>query len=290
MIIVELAGGLGNQMFQYATGRRLALRHGVDLAFDLSWFERYSERKFELPLLRIEARTASARECRTLRRWKRSLPDRALSKLTGRPDLLEPSGYFAERSFRFDPAVLSLPDPCYLHGYWQSPRYFEDVAELIRRELTPVSPPGDGAQRLEDRIRAVHAVSLHVRRGDYVTGSVASQVHGTCTLDYYERAVRALTERVAKPVFFVFTDDPAWTKAHLTLPFESFHVGDYGTSAIEELRLMSLCRSHVIANSTFSWWGAWLDDAGTFVVAPERWFEAGDHDHRDLIPSDWLQV
>lgn len=291
MIVVEMAGGLGNQLFQYAAGRRLALKRGVDLALELSWFAKFSERAFELPFFRVAFRLASRRESRALRGWKRTLPDRILSRALGRPDLLEPPGYYAERSFRFDPRVLSLPAPCYLHGYWQSPRYFDDVAEVLRRELTPASPLGDGARRLGERIRAVDAVSLHVRRGDYLASAAASRTHGVCSLRYYQDSVAAISERVSRPVFFVFTDSPRWVQEHLRIPFETVQVADHGATGPEELWLMSLCRHHVIANSSFSWWGAWLDPRpDALVVAPGRWFETDAHDTSDLLPQGWLRV
>lgn len=135
------------------------------------------------------------------------------------------------------------------------------------------------------------SVSVHVRRGDYVTLASASAYHGLCTLDYYHRAIRHVAERVANPTLFVFSDDPEWTKANLHSPFPTHYV-DHNPAgkAFQDLRLMSLCRHHILANSSFSWWGAWLSRSnGGLVIAPERWY-AVNRPTPDLIPARWIRM
>jgi hypothetical protein len=118
------------------------------------------------------------------------------------------------------------------------------------------------------------------------------RVHGTCGLDYYQRAVEEIARAESEPQFFVFSDDPAWVKDNLRLRFPTVVVEHMGArSPYEELRLMSLCRHSIIANSSFSWWGGWLNpNCGKKVIAPEQWFKSGSHDTRDLIPAAWTKL
>ena len=197
-----------------------------------------------------------------------------------------------ERHFHFDPEVASLPDGVCLEGYWQSERYFAQVADRVRHDLTLEKPPAGRDAELLAEIAAGNAVSLHVRRGDYVTDPAASATHGVCPLDYYRRAIAFIAERVADPVFFLFSDDPEWTRANLDLGGAATLVDHNGPDrGHEDLRLMSHCDHHIIANSSFSWWGAWLDPRPQkMVVAPRQWFRDASKDTSDLIPESWVQL
>jgi hypothetical protein len=179
-----------------------------------------------------------------------------------------------------------------LDGYWQSERYFADVSDRLRSEFTfKASAAGRNAE-IAGEIAAVNAVSLHVRRGDYATNPAMTAMHGICPIDYYDRAVEFVIERVADPVFFLFSDDPDWVREHLKIDWAVVVVehNDSDTGH-EDLRLMGLCRHHVIANSTFSWWGAWLNPSPEkIVVAPKRWFAEDSIDTSDLLPADWVTL
>ena len=141
-------------------------------------------------------------------------------------------------------------------------------------------------------IAACNAVSLHVRRGDYAADPVVTSMHGLCPLDYYDRAVEYVLGRVSDPAFFLFSDDPDWVREHLKLRGSVSVVDHNGPdSGSEDLRLMSLCRHHIIANSTFSWWGAWLDPRpDKLVIAPKRWFADESLDTSDLLPAGWVKL
>ena len=285
MIVSRLIGGLGNQMFQYAAGRALALRRGVPFRIDRRGFATY-RRAFGLDCFRAELADAPADQLPGAARESR------IHRLL-RPLLGGPMRVYAEKAFTFDPAVLSLPDGTYLDGYWQSEQYFADCAAVLREDFTVRHAPSPENQRWLERIGACNSVSLHVRRGDYVSDPGAAAVHGTCDLDYYRRAVDIVRQAGgADPVIFVFSDDPDWVAANLQLPFELHLVrNNDAATAYEDLRLMSACRHHVIANSSFSWWGAWLDAApDKIVVAPRRWFRADDMDDRDLVPASWVRA
>ena len=183
---------------------------------------------------------------------------------------------------------LSLGDGAYLDGYWQSERYFAEVAQVARAEFALRRPPDAENQRMLDAIRGAEAVGIHARRGDYVTDARTRDVHGHAPAEYYAAAVARIRSLVRAPAFFVFSDDPAWAAQHLRVDPATVIVGhnDAGRD-YEDLRLMSACRHHIIANSTFSWWAAWLGERpGQRVIAPRHWFRDGP-DARDLVPARW---
>jgi hypothetical protein len=282
-IVVALEGGLGNQMFQYAAGRALSLRVGAQLALDVRPLLRQGQRAYGLGVFRLgeaELITEGKLPGRAgkIRRW--------LLKLTGGERT------FREAGFPYDEAIRQVIAPARLEGYYQSERYFEDVAEVIRADFTP---PADELGRLDDLASRLlpsgPKVALHVRRGDY-TSPATMAVHGLMGPDYYARARHLLAERTGPSAVCVFTDDPAWVRANLGLPADSVFVSEHTRSAVEDLILMSRCSHHITANSSFSWWGAWLNPKpDKVVVTPSRWFQpTSGLDTRDLRPAGWLQA
>ena len=295
MIIVKLWGGLGNQMFQYAAARRLALANDAPLKLDLGWFDRIprgdTPREYELHVFNCVQDVASAREVKALRGVDTRRWPKAVKRLLEAAGLLVKRSCVREKHFHFDPEVLGLRGDLYLDGYWQSAKYFADAADAIRRDFTFRDAPDSVNREFAERIRGVEAVSLHVRRGDYVAGG-ASRHHVSNSLEYYAKAIAALTARLREPHFFVFSDEPAWVKENLRLdvPLTCVDLNGAG-KGYEDLRLMSLCRHHIIANSSFSWWGAWLSDhPEKIVIAPRQWFARDDKNTADLIPEGWLQL
>lgn len=284
MIIVQLKGGLGNQLFQYAAGRRLSLTLGVQLKLDISGYKRHSQRTYELDQFCIEAGIATAWE---VARWR---GPRLLTRITQPLGLLP--RLVMETSFDFDQAILHLGDGRYLDGYWQSYRYFADVAPEIRRELSVRTPPSDADQKLLDRMARCDSVCVHVRRGDYASNPITRQYHGLCTPEYYRTAVEAIAAQVRGPELFVFSDDMPWVKHHLRFGLPTTHVEHYGVdSAPLELRLMAGCRYFVIANSSLSWWAAWLSANGNPIVyAPRCWFADPAIDTSELTPPAWHRI
>ncbi len=297
MIIVRLMGGLGNQMFQYAIARRLAQANVAEVKFDAGWFENIpasaTARKYELGAFGIACDVATPGELRAARGFEipphfPRLLKRGL-KAIGRG---ERDGWIREKHFHFDPAILGLRGDVYLDGYWQSEKYFADIAETLRGEFTLKREPDGVNRRLLEEIGACEAVSLHVRRGDYVTNKGIGEVHGALPLAYYRAAVARIADSTIDPKFYVFSDDPDWVKDNLKISGSTTYVDHNGPAdACEDLRLMSACRHHVVANSSFSWWGAWLDNkAGKQVVAPHKWFASEAIDISDLIPAAWQIV
>ena len=283
IMITELTGGLGNQMFQYALGRALSLRTDAKLLFDTRALARDNQRSYALSGFRIDGRVALASELPL--EWgpiTRRLP--WLSRITGGPRLI------AEREFTFDPMIVTLAPPIALHGNWQSEKYFCDIAPIITADFSLSRPLDSRRQELATEIvGAPAAVSVHVRRGDYVSNRAASAYHGTCEPAWYSEAKRRMDIAVNDATYFVFSDDVTWAQSSLP-EFVGCRFIEPSQDGRDEcdLYLMSLCNHHIIANSSFSWWGAWLSGgAHKRVVAPARWFAGAKHDTRDLIPSSW---
>jgi Glycosyl transferase family 11 len=297
LVITRLIGGLGNQMFQYAAGRALALRRGAALKLDVTGFAavgNHTKRRYELDSFPIQGSAASDVDLARFDRAGRVRSprlDRVLRALrVGRRDGAWP--IYREPHFQFDRVMPRLQAPVYLDGYWQSDRYFSDIAGVLRQEFTVAAPLDRENEALAAGIDAVDAVSLHVRRGDYVDDPATNRFHGVCSPDYYQRAVDYVTTRVGVPHLFVFSDDQQWTRANLRfavpMTFVDANPPDCG---YRDMRLMARCRHHIVANSSFSWWGAWLNPSREkIVVAPRRWFGASSNDTRDLIPPDWMRL
>ena len=290
MVVTKLIGGLGNQMFQYAAGRRLAHVLGVELKLDITGFEHYPPRKYYLENFNIKENFASLKEIRAL--TKRPIVERVLSRTLRRPPRTA-STYIREKlSFHFDPDILSLPNGVYLDGYWQSEKYFADIAGIIRREFTVKTPQKERDKELAELTASCDSVSLHIRRGDYVSNARTNQILGTCDRDYYFRCVEYLAQPVKNPHLFVFSDDSEGARENLKLSYPMTLVDHNGADKnYEDLRLMSQCKHHIIANSTFSWWGAWLAQRRDKIVfAPKSWHTCEKFDTSDLIPDKWTRI
>lgn len=302
-IVVHLTGGLGNQMFGYAAGRSLALKSGSRLVLDATVFTLDVQRRgYALDGYGLEANVRFdgyayppnkpvVRFPRVQRPWLERAADFARETIgpIGRKARERTFSVFAERSFDFDPRVCERGPQNYLVGYFQSERYFADVAGVIRGELTYRRQPDAANAQWLARIKACNAVCVHVRRGDYLLPDNFEH-HGLCSADYYRRAMRLIRERVADPQFFVFSDDWPWCRENLADGDVVIVDANAPGAGPDELRLMAACRHHVIANSSLSWWGAWLAaNAGRIVVAPTPWFSKNPNTP-DLFPAGWVML
>ena len=289
MIATKLIGGLGNQMFQYAIGRTLAIRNNVELKLDITGFDTYKLQNYSLSTFNIKASLATEKELAWFKKYhfkqgrlwfwyNRTIANRAR--------------YAWEKQFNFEPWILTLKDPVYLDGFWQSEHYFKEIEMSIRNEFSVKVPLAGRNKEIADLMHDTNAVSLHVRRADYVTNPQTSTWHGACNLEYYEKAVSTIVASVENPHFFVFSDDMPWAKENIKLDYPITYVDhNDALTNYEDLRLMSLCKHNIVANSSFSWWGAWLNtNPNKIVVAPNRWFQTPKMDTRDLLPESWVRI
>lgn len=299
MVIVRLIGGLGNQMFQYAAARRLSILHQTTLKLDITAFENYKLRRYGLKPFNIQEVFATPQEIALFKGpSKKGLP-RKVFRLGQKLRLLPRKAVFSEPGFSpYNPNILKTPKDVYLQGSWQSEKYFVDIEDVIRREFTVKVEQDPQSREIAEQIMGTHSVSIHVRRGDYVLNRRIKRVHGTCSLDYCSQCVSLIAEKITRPHFFVFSDDPSWVTENLRFDYPTtFVTHNDATRDYEDLRLMSMCKHDIIANSSFSWWGAWLNaNPDKIVLAPRKWFNEPDKDDprdldtRDLFPDGWIKV
>lgn len=274
MIIIQVFGGLGNQMFQYACGRAVALRTGKHLYLDVSNYSVNNSRQYELDKMNINA---TAVYCvNELSEIKRSLGIQSIQ-------------VFKEQQFKFDPCVIDFRDNVFLSsGYWQSEKYFQDVSTTIHKELTPKPHNlSESSLTMAVEMRSHISVAIHVRRGDYEI----SVIHDILPMDYYEQAISYITMRFPSARFYVFSDDVNWCKREFTALFPNVHVVEHELekSSLRDLWLMSQCQHNIIANSTYSWWGAWLNNnPHKIIITPNPMFSKLYAP--DLVPDDWIKV
>lgn len=294
MILVRIMDGLGNQMFQYAMARRLALHHDVPLKLDLSAFKTEKLRKYALNHFHIQAEIAAPEEIkRYYRRTFLQAPGIIMDYITAsKRGLRRPFFHEDEIRLRFDPRVLSLSDDVYVWGHWQCEKYFEDIATELKRDFTLRTPPDEANARMMQEIEGKNAVCLHIRRGDYVANPQNHKDLGACSLDYYARAVEHIGYYVENPHFYVFSDDPVWSRENLKLRYPATFVDHNGPEKdYEDLRLMKSCKHFIIANSSFSWWGAWLSvNPDKIIIAPKKWFHNQTRVPENIIPDRWLRL
>ncbi len=307
MIILKLRAGLGNQLFQYAYARALALRSKADLAIDLNWFSNiapgdtprsYTLDKYNLPpSVRITDRPSPSKAVQLFRKIKAKISREVLKR--------SDHAYYP-RLAKAVPAAQSRDVE--VEGFWNTEKYFRDFEDVIRAELTLKTPLGIAASAAESKLKELSRTStlvlLHVRRGDYVTRAESSRHHGLSGLDYYAEAIKIMQEKLRsadrKPLFALASDDMDWVKENIIpllkgMPCEILsnpaEIKDY-----EEIYLMSLCQHFIIANSSFSWWGAWFSKsaehggAEKIVIGPKRWVANPSIDTRDVLPERWIKL
>jgi len=281
MIITKIKGGLGNQLFQYATGRAVASHHKLPLKLDLTWFENNKlHNGYRLDQLAIQAEIATENEIIKLK-GENNILFSALRKV----GLFKKKSYFKEkRSSNFDGGVFKNKF-LYLNGYWQNELYFSNIRESLLGELSPINSMSDLGYAYLESIEQSNSVSLHVRRGDYLN----LKNIGVLGVDYYTKAVDYIRQNVESPTFYIFSDDLEWCKDSLGFLDNCIYV-DRTQTEIEDLKLMSFCRHNIIANSSFSWWGAWLNqNPDKIVIAPKGWL-LNDTGSSKVILSDWVKV
>lgn len=290
MVIVQIRSGLGNQMFQYAFARQLALKNGVQLRLDASFYRNYPLRRYELESLSITAKELGPSERIILRASSnRRFP--ALKKLAELVHGGGPLTFLTDRQCGFDETANAARGNIYLQGFWQSWKYFADIRPLLLKEFTVSLPSDSWNAAMTDQIQNSTSVCIHVRRGDYTENPDTASTFGACSLNYYLNAIAYIKERIPNPTFFVFSDDLNWVKEQLGNG-ANFKYMDHnrGLPPAHDLRLMHLCKHFILSNSTFGWWAAWLSEStGKIVVSPKNWYKA-NWTTLDLLPPGWITL
>lgn len=278
-------------MFQYAAGHALALKLGVDLKLDTIDFVGYDlHQGFELDrIFDINTPTASVEEVESILGWRGNSTVRQFYRKICKG--IAQSSYVIEPTFTYWPNVYQLADNAYLEGHWQSEKYFAEIASVVHKSFTFKINLEDKNLELLHLINTSNSVSLHIRRGDYVSNIANSKIYYQCSIDYYTRAIEHIGKAIDNPVFFVFSDDMQWAKGNLNFDYEFVFINhNSGEDSYIDMQLMSLCKHNIIANSTFSWWGAWLNaNPKKNIYTPKEWFING-RSSDDLIPVSWHRI
>lgn len=284
MIIVKILGGLGNQFFQYAAATALAQKNNTDVRLDISSFGADALRNFELGFTNAKFSIATDAEIKlykatnSFERIKERLTPYSIKK------------FYKQPYFHYDPKFLSLPNNIYIQGYFQSEKYFSSISEQIKKELSFSFSVPDHLSGLIKEMSGCNSVSIHIRKGDYQNPEMR-RVHGILSPAYYQQAIRLMKQKLKNVHFFLFSDEKNISGDEYGLTDAKIVSGTFSKSHLEDFLLMSLCKNNIIANSSFSWWAAWLNsNPNKIIAAPEKWFNMGPKDSYDIIPPRWIRL
>jgi len=280
-ITSKIKGGLGNQMFQYACGRAITHRLGAQLCLDISWFKK-GNREYALD---------NFPHIQSIKK----------SHSTGMPSLFQKIfrrlkiHYFHEPDYSYWPGIEKIKTSAHITGYWQNENYFSAISPIIKQDFQFPEFTCPEAEEIAGKIKeAPCPVSIHIRRGDYVENDNVNKIFGTCSLEYYQKALHMIIEKNNMPVqLFLFSDDPEWIKNNFDTQGCTSAIIDipqHKNTPHHDMHLMSLCSHHIIANSSFSWWGAWLSNRQGTVIAPEQWFAKETRKHHNPAAKLWIKI
>lgn len=288
--MVKLKGGLGNQMFQYAAGRAISVLHRKKLFLDLEFLETnnsdtdiFTARKYELSIFNFQPSFFSP-----LRKFAFKVTNALIRRIPFLPDnsfnVYDDLSNFD--TFRF---------PVCLDGFFQSENFFSTIRNIILNDFSFKKPIDEVNRGYAKEIENCNSVSVHFRRSDYVKNPAASAYHGTCSLNYYSNAVRLLKSKITDPVFFIFSDDPQWVQQEFINKNDDLNCKlidvNRNEDSWKDLFLMSMCRHNIIANSSFSWWAAWLNqNKDKIVMAPNKWTKKEMPMLANIHPKDWIKI
>lgn len=289
MTIIELSGGLGNQMFQYALGMAISESTGQVVKFNPRYSQGDTQRHYELGCFGVEIYKSTKLEIYLATLQERH-PFAYLPKILKEP-ILKLNGWkvVKDSSLHFNPKIFENQTHQYLIGTWASYKYFESVENIIRKAFEFPRPKTAVVKEYLQQIKLKESVSIHIRRGDYASNPKTRKFHGLLPLTYYHQAIDLIKTKVKDPTFFVFSDDLEWCKANLKLGEKAVFV-EHADRDFQDMHLMSQCHHQIIANSTFSWWGAWLNpNQIKLVVAPKKWFNQQVATN-NLLPQSWIRL
>lgn len=286
MVTVKIVGGLGNQMFQYAYAKALQQK-GYNVNLDISAFETYTlHGGYGLHSYNIDLKIAHKNEL------NKFITVGFISKIRNKLKIKN-SKIITETTLLFEKKFLNIENNKYIDGYFQTEKYFSNIRDVILHQFTIKDKISNYSKDMKYAIEHANiSASLHIRRGDYLS-SLNSNIHGTCNLEYYKKAIIFLNSKFGEINYFIFSDDMAWVKENLKIDQAIYIDSKEKRIPHEDIYLMSLCDHNIIANSTFSWWGAWLNQNNEkIVIAPKRWFndEGLEKQSKDIISEDWVRL
>lgn len=278
MIVSNLNGGLGNQMFQFAIGYKMSKLLNTELVLDISALKTDTLRHFALKPFGISNKVFEKQP------EDLSVLSRIVLKVPKHWKIVR-----EQKEFQFDESILKAKGNIKLYGYWQCPNYFNDIRPMLLNVFS-VNQPTEEFKALQNKLTNINSASIHVRRGDYVTIESTNKIHGTCSMDYYQRAMQLMKEKVGEDVqFFVFSDDIEWCKKEFS-QYKNTTIMN-SISDCEDMLLMSSCKNNIIANSSYSWWGAWLNNnKNKIVIAPKQWMNDTSKNTEGILPDDWYRI
>lgn len=295
--IVKFKGGLGNQMFQYAFACAIAKKFGCSPALDFSWFEDVKKhtidvpRAFDLGVFNLEIEIATEEDLKNVKRPEfDSKTKNSIAKILH--NILKINYIREKTTFCFDKKLFNSPDYFYYEGYFQHEKYFKHLRKFLLKKFSlkePFSMLDEKNQILLNEIKKTNSVSLHIRRGDYIQLEHVNKTHGLCSLEYYQTAIKYIASKVENPHFFVFSDDIDWVKENLKIEYPHAIVDFNQGKNYFDMELMKHCKNNIIANSSFSWWAAWLNqNPEKIVIAPKRWL--AKKQKCDVVPKEWIKI
>lgn len=293
MIITRLISGLGNQLFQYAIGRQLTIEKNVPLKLDTTFFNHQNLRSYKLDNYNINAEIANSEEIGRFIHIYNS--NQALSKLLRTAEKILPRTkrklFKEEVPWQYESELFNVSPNIYIDGYWQNYKYFENMSPIIFEELTLKNRHPESNQDILNNItNNKNSISIHIRRGDYITDKEANDLMGVLDLNYYYSAINLIKQQITNPIFYVFSDDLNWAKDNLKISFPCYYIN--GEKDYFDLDLMSKCKHNIIANSSFSWWGAFLNrNIRKIVIAPKQWVLPKNINEKiELIFPSWTEI
>ena len=284
MIYIRIRGGLGNQLFQYSAARSLADYLGVPLGLDVREFDTNSPYQMSLNYFNIRA---NLNPPDLIKHKKKNKFGYIFEKIIGNHKKI-----YKEPFLMFDKNLFSKVDGSYLKGYFQTEKYFINNKKNIVKDLSLINKPDISNGSILKEIQQTNSISLHIRRGDYISNPTYSSTHGVCDLSYYYKAVDYFIKRLGQDIkVFAFSDDPDWVCENLKLPVNIKFINNNSFNySHEDLRLMFNCKHNIIANSSFSWWGAWLNqNSNKIVISPKKWYADKKMHNPDIVPDKWLK-
>jgi len=278
MIHIRIRGGLGNQMFQYATARHLSYKYNTDLALNTEYFyntpKKDVKRKYQLDVFNIDKNIKTETKVNPIIK----LIQKIFLKFFG--DKIQIS---------IANLILKIKLSVYLNGYFQNEKYFSDIRAILLKEFTLNKEINEETKKTKEIILKSEAVCLNVRRGDYLRPDYL-KIYGICSMEYYTKALEYIKQRVENPLICIFSDDPEWVKKEFKIDNVLF-TDNRTISDYEQMYLMSLCKHNIMANSSFSWWGAWLNqNPNKIVIGPKQWLVNKSSEELDIMPKDWIKM